>query len=250
MIGVRSANTPMQVSAKSVSVQEILPWRDQYRAEMNCQIVHDNMHDRAGWTQSYVLEVAGAPAGYGSILIGGPWTGTRTVFEFYLIPGRRNHAFALFEALLAASDATGLEVQSNDALITVMLHTFARQVRAENIVFRDALMTAHSIEGAVFRRRGESAAEWIVERDGVEAASGGILYHYNRPYGDIYMEVAESFRQLGFGSFIVQELKRVCYELGSVPAARCNPQNVASRRTLQKAGFVPYANILVGTLER
>ena len=183
-------------------------------------------------------------------MVGGPWTGTRTVFEFYLTPTHRNHAFALFEALVAASDATGMEVQSNAALITVMLHTFARQIRTESIVFKDALTTAHSIEGAVFRRRGEPAAEWIVQLDGVEAASGGILYHYNRPYGDIYMEVAESFRRRGFGCYIVQELKRVCYELGSVPAARCNPQNIASRKTLQKAGFVPYANILVGAFER
>jgi hypothetical protein len=26
---------------------------------------------------------------------------------------------------------------------------------------------------------------------------GGILDHYNRPYGDIYMEVAEPFRRRG-----------------------------------------------------
>jgi hypothetical protein len=43
-------------------------------------------------------------------------------------------------------------------------------------------------------------------------------------------------------------LKRICYEGGSVPCARCNPDNVASRKTLQKAGFVPCAHILHGTL--
>jgi RimJ/RimL family protein N-acetyltransferase len=52
----------------------------------------------------------------------------------------------------------------------------------------------------------------------------------------------------GLGSFLVQELKRVCYELGAVPGARCNPDNVASRRTLQRAGFVPFAHILDGEL--
>ena len=46
----------------------------------------------------------------------------------------------------------------------------------------------------------------------------------------------------------MQELKRVAYELGAIPAARCSPDNVASRRTLQKAGFVPFAHMLVGTL--
>ena len=36
---------------------------------------------------------------------------------------------------------------------------------------------------------------------------------------------------------MVQEIKRACYDRGSVPAARCNVDNTASRKTLQKAGF-------------
>jgi GNAT superfamily N-acetyltransferase len=67
------------------------------------------------------------------------------------------------------------------------------------------------------------------------------------PYGDIYMSVAESQRRRGYGSFFVQELKRTCYEMGRVPAARCNATNPASRATLQKAGLLPCARVLVGT---
>ena len=60
------------------------------------------------------------------------------------------------------------------------------------------------------------------------------------------MEVAEPVRLQGFGSYIVQELKRVCYEAGKKPAARCNPDNVGSRRTLEKAGFLPCGRLLAG----
>jgi GNAT superfamily N-acetyltransferase len=88
----------------------------------------------------------------------------------------------------------------------------------------------------------------VLESDGKTAARGGILFHYNRPYGDVYMEVAEPFQRRGLGSYLVQELKRISYELGAVPCARCNPTNVASRRTLAKAGFAPFAHILTGTL--
>jgi hypothetical protein len=63
------------------------------------------------------------------------------------------------------------------------------------------------------------------------------------------MKVAEPFRQRSLGSLLVQELKRVCYEGGSIPGARCNPANVASRKTLQRAGFVPFGHILDGVLE-
>ena len=62
------------------------------------------------------------------------------------------------------------------------------------------------------------------------------------------MDVVEAFRRRGLGSFMVQELKRVCYEGGSIPAARCNPANLASRSTLQKAGFVPCGVLLHGTI--
>jgi GNAT superfamily N-acetyltransferase len=60
------------------------------------------------------------------------------------------------------------------------------------------------------------------------------------------MEVAEPFRRRGLGSYLVQELKRVCYEAGKRPAARCNPTNEASRSTLQKAGFLPCGRLLTG----
>ena len=76
-----------------------------------------------------------------------------------------------------------------------------------------------------------------------------MLWHYNPPYGDIYMEVAEPFRRRGLGSYLVQEIKRACRERGGIPGARCNVNNAASRKTLQKAGFVPCGNILTGILD-
>ena len=60
------------------------------------------------------------------------------------------------------------------------------------------------------------------------------------------MEVAEPARRQGFGSYLVQEVKRVCYEAGKRPAARCDPANVGSRRTLEKAGLLVCGRLLVG----
>jgi hypothetical protein len=248
MMGGTPAHWPVDLSAKSVSLDEIRAWRDLFRQEMHCQIVHDSLHPRPGWTQTWQLEADGAPAGYGSIVLGGPWTGTRTVFEFYVLPPRRTLVFDLFATLLAASNATAVMAQTNDTLLTVMLHAKTHNLVSESIVFEDKLTTAHAANGAALRRRGEPDNDWVLELGGEVAAKGGILYHYNRPYGDIYMEVAEPFRRRGLGCFLVQELKRICYEMGSVPCARCNPGNEASKKTLQKAGFVPYAHILTGSL--
>jgi GNAT superfamily N-acetyltransferase len=238
----------MEFKVKAVDVREILPLRELYRQEMNCQIIHDSLHGREGWTLPYLIESDGDPAGYGSIAVGGPWAGTRTLFEFYVVERQRSRFFEAFDALRDASRADAIETQTNDVMLTAMLHTWAHDVVSEKIIFEDRLTTAYRVPGAVLRKR-EPDGDWmLLEVGGEVAATGGILYHYNRPYGDIWMEVAEAFRGRGFGTYLVQELKRICREGGNVPCARCNTDNVASRQTLQKAGFVPCAHILCGKL--
>jgi GNAT superfamily N-acetyltransferase len=253
-------STHPAVAAVVSTAEEVLPLREQYRHEMNCQVVHDSIHRRAGWTTTYLLTVNGITAGFGSMAIAGPWTDKPTVFEFFVLPEYRSRAFDLFDALLTASGARFMEVQSSDALLSVMLHAYARDIVSEAIVFQDRLTTALPSMGAelhlgmpehVIRDCMESrdgGPEWQLRLNGTTVATGGILFHYNRPYGDIYMDVAEGHRGRGFGSYLVQELKRLAYELGAIPGARCNPGNIASRQTLQKAGFVPCAHILDGTI--
>ena len=238
----------MQFTAKPVSVEDISRWRDLYRLEMRCQIVHDSLHPRPGWTQPYLLESAGVPVGYGSLVIGGPWAGTRTLFEFYVAPQHRSHTFDLFDTLRTASQADAIKVQTNDPILTVLFHLHARDVQIEKIVFEDKVTTALSIHNAVLRRI-EGDDERFLDVNNEQVAKGGVLYHYNRPYGDIYMEVAEAHRRQGYGAYIVQQLKRLAYETGNIPCARTSPENIASRKTLQRAGFVPCALILEGKLE-
>jgi GNAT superfamily N-acetyltransferase len=250
----------MELCAKQTAFEGIGAWRDLYRQEMNCQIIYDSIHSRPGWTIEYSLSAGGAPVGYGSIAVAGPWKDKPSLYEFYVLPHYRFRLFDLFSVLLAAGGVNRIETQSNDSLLTAMLHTFAHDVMSESILYHDKLTTALAPAGAFFRRAtcsddsqipaDQLLSHGVVEISGAIAAKGGILFHYNRPYGDIYMEVAEPFRRRGIGSFLVQELKRVCYEQGNVPSARCNPKNVASRKTLQKAGFVPCGHILIGSVSR
>jgi GNAT superfamily N-acetyltransferase len=141
-----------------------------------------------------------------------------------------------------------------------MLYDCAREIQSDRIVFHDALTTNLSVPDASFRmvtaadterifeHKVEGVGDWLIERDGVIVATGGIAVHYNPPYGDVYMEVDVPFRRRGYGSYLVQELKRMSYQMGKIPAARCNASNIASRTTLQKAGLLPCARILSGVL--
>src|SRR5688500_7124774 len=99
----------MTVSARPAAFDDIVRWRDMYRLEMACQITHDSIHTRPGWSQEYLLYLDDAVVGYGSVAVAGPWNGKPTVYEFYLAPHRpRLRAFELFEALLHVSGAVGI----------------------------------------------------------------------------------------------------------------------------------------------
>ena len=249
------------IEVRRVSWRDVAEMREAFRAEMNCQIVHDSIHHRRGWTQEFTLAEDGRTIGYASLAVDCPWRDRPTFYELYVEPRRRRRAYALFDAFLQATRPPSFEVQSNDSLTTTMALTFARDIATERVVFRDHSTTARVLPGAEVRCVTSSAelrtaiaerqggGEWVLEVDGAVVGSGGLLFHYNPPYGDVYMEVGEQYRRRGFGSYLVQELKRQCYELGATPAARCDPSNTASQRTLQSAGLVPYAHILIGAFQ-
>jgi GNAT superfamily N-acetyltransferase len=246
-----------QFDVTQVASDEVRQLRDLRRHDLHCQIFLDSWHER-GWTDSYLLRLDGRIVGYG--LVGGVRADPKdTVTEFYVLPIHRGAALPLFRRFLDVSGAPKFEVQTNDPLLTLMVYDCAAVIESPVILFHDAITTSLTAPGAVFRKvtgedRGriseqklEPDAEWMLEAEGMPAATGGILFHYNVPYGDIYMAVADSQRRRGYGSYFVQELKRACYEMGRVPAARCNATNPASRSTLQKAGLLPCARVLVGT---
>src|SRR4029077_13571839 len=145
-------------------------------------------HARPGWTHEYLFQGGGANVGYGSVAVSGPWQGKPTVYEYFVLPPYRSRMFDWFIRLLTASGSTMIETQSNDPLLTVMLHTFAQNVTSESILFHDKLTTTHRPAGAVFRRASpddaaqiaqqelDSQAKWVVAAGGIIAAAGDILF--------------------------------------------------------------------------
>lgn len=228
--------------------------REQYRREANCQIVHDSILGR-GLADPYLVLVDGRVAGYGGV-----WNKHHTgrVMEFHTLPEAREATHPMFRKLLDVSHAKPIEAQTNMPLMMAMLEAYAKNIVEEAIPFADAPSTDLVCPGAVFRRatpkdaetiflhQREPVGEWVIEKCGKIVATGGFLTHYNPPYADIFMEVAEQARGHGIGSYLVQELKRVCREGGFKPAARCDPKNVASRRTLERAGMAVVGRLLVG----
>jgi hypothetical protein len=247
----------MNINVHRTELKNVEAMRGLYRQEANCQIVHDSFLARS-LSDAYLILVNHRPGGYGAV--SNTYDKGR-LNEFYTLPDVRAEALPMFRELLAVSQATQIEAQTNIPLMLMMLYDCGKNVIGEKILFHDAF-TSHLAcpSGSVFRRamprdsasmlpQQEPMGDWVVEDHGTVVATGGFLCHYNPPYGDVFMEVSEAARRRGFGSYLVQELKRVCYEAGKKPAARCDPDNIASRRTLQKAGFLPCGRLLVGEVD-
>ena len=162
---------------------------------MGCQIVHDSWHAR-GFTESYLCRVDGQIVGYGSVG-GAPLEPKDTVKEFFVRLPSRGAALPLFRQLVAISGALRIEAQTNDVLLSLMLHDCGVDVASQTILFADAVTTTGSAPGVtlrpvndadrvtVFPHTVEPVGDWGLENDQGLAATGGILFHYNPPYGDI-----------------------------------------------------------------
>jgi GNAT superfamily N-acetyltransferase len=250
----------MCVDISLVTLEAIRCLRELYRQEMNCQIVHDSLH-ASFFTDIYLIRVNDRVGGYGCVM-SGECESRDLIKEFYVLPVHRASALPIFRRFAMATGARTIEAQTNDTQLSLMLFDCAREFKSETILFHDASATNLRLPGVRFRKvdetdrdrifphKLEGVGDWLLEDNGEVVATGGVYSHYNAPYGDISMEVDERLWRRGYASYLVQELKRSCYEMGRIPVARCNVANTASRATLQKAGFLPCARILRGAISK
>ncbi len=249
----------MKLSAIKTNLQEILPLRNLFLQENNFQIRYNAQHER-GWSDSYLITHNEEKIGYGAIAGNDKIPDRDSVFEFYIIPSFRKLASPAFLELICASKASYIICQSNDLLLSSLLFEFAQNINADTILLQEDFKSSVYIENIIFRKRSdndivfehkaEPVGDYVLELNKEVVATGGFLLHYNMPFADLYMEVREDCRRKGFGSYLIQEIKKQCYLAGRVPAARTGLKNIASRKTLIKAGFKISGFMLLGSIKK
>lgn len=243
----------MQIEISKVSLEEIKQLRILFLQENNFQFIYNKCHDY-GWADTYLFRFNGTKIGYGGVWGQSKREDRDAIFEFYLVPSYRKFAELIFLKFHAASRAIYIECQTNDWLLSSILHEFSENINAEAILFEDGFQSDLQIPGTVFRKKttedkvSDDIGDYLLLHNGTIVADGGLMLNYNIPFADIYMKVEKNFRQQGFGSLIVQELKKQAHRIGRVPAARCNIRNHISKSTLQKAGFKVCGFIVLGTI--
>ena len=245
----------MEIKVIKTDLKEIQAFRILFLEENNFQFIYNKCHTY-GWADTYVFTLDDVKIGYGAVWGKDKREDRDAIFEFYIIKPYRKFANAFFSKLHITSVAPFIECQSNDVLLSSLLFEHAQNIHAEAILFEDHFQTGFAIPGVVFQKKlqkdntGSDAYEYILKQNDEVVATGGLMLNYNMPYADVYYEVNENHRQKGFGSYMVQELKKEAYLMGRVPAARCNNSNMISKATLLKSGFKVCGHRLNGEFKK
>jgi GNAT superfamily N-acetyltransferase len=246
----------MDLKATKTDFKTIEPFRERFLQESNFQIRYNACHER-GWADHYLFSGSGTDVGYGAIK-GQEIPERNTVFEFFIEPAFRMQKSAGFKALLKVARPNWIECQSNDFPLFAMLCEFGQNIESDTVLFRDQTRTQlvrpectfrkRFPDEAVFKHQVEPVGDHVLEVHGMVVATGGFLTHYNPPFADLYLEVRQDYRDKGFGSFFLQEIKKECYHAKKIPCARCNVRNEPSRMALHKSGMEICGYMLKGSV--
>ncbi len=78
----------------------------------------------------------------------------------------------------------------------------------------------------------------LYARQGVLATGECIPSRAQSPYADLGVVVSRAYRGRGLGSAMLARLKERCYDVGWQPICSCAADNSASKRAIEKAGFI------------
>ena len=86
---------------------------------------------------------------------------------------------------------------------------------------------------------------FILEMEKEILGVGECRFSASQPsYADVGMITAGSHRRRGIGGFILVKLKEYCYQNQKQPLCSCAADNLPSRKTIEKAGFISQHRIL------
>ena len=275
---LQADETAMSLEIRPADLHEIAWTRSRYHRELGDAVPHEPQVLRGELNLS-ILILDGRAIGHG--IVDGASADGATIVEFYVLPCDRRLVSSYFDQFLDATGAVFIAARTDDPILTVLLFDRAEAISSGAILFRDHETTQYVAPGTHLRPitrqdRAQLAPElcqpeswphafasmdalerwiergvgWILEQEHTVLAVGSISDDRNVPFADLGMRVIEPYRQQGYGVYIIQELKREAYRRGAIPVARCDVTNHLSRKTLQKAGFLPVACRVQGHVKR
>lgn len=156
-----------------------------------------------------------------------------------------------------------LDVQRNIMLHSYLFRDHQPRVLPSNLnasLFRQADTSEFDEIVRFYQANTEGPGEWIEAFLNMRLARDELFVLYDQhtlvaagecipsqkqpPCADLGMVVARSYRGRGIGSFILTQLKNRCYEAGWKPICSCEASNHASKKAIEKAGFISEQRIV------
>lgn len=244
------------------TTQAVRDSREQRLSAFPHQFVCNSWLER-DFADAFILLRNQTPIGH-ALIGGAPGEPRTSLIEFDLAPEHTALAEQAFAALRAATAVHSILAQSNDPIPMALLRRHATAAELRSLLFEvqhplphdtiadPAIARFRPLRAAerrdVFTHHHEPVGDFAVELNDQIVATGGYLTHYNPPFVDLFMEVHEPFRRQGIGAFLIQQLIRECAARALASAARCRPDNTASRACLLRAGMTHHADLLFAPL--
>lgn len=214
----------------------------------------------------YEITIDASPAGYCAVDF------SKQLLEYFLLPELVHHSEKILKDLLDEFGIVRSYIKSFDSLPVSTFLTLGAAVKVVGVNFRGNHLptelpkrddiTVRTADESHFQivsnlreelfESDEEIREFIEKRqitlfdiDG-DMVGVGIVSQIipDKPHYDIGMGVSSAHRKEGIGTYIIKYLRMLCYTKGWIPVCGCDSGNIGSRRTLEKAGFVPLYRML------
>jgi RimJ/RimL family protein N-acetyltransferase len=190
---------------------------------------------------------------------------------FHLLENYQARAQEIFRWIISTYDIQHAIASTIEPLYFSLCLGVQRSIELHSYLFRDdkRIEPSYGLSNSVFRKaekselddivrfyraNTEGSGEWIevflherlnreelfvlYDRQTLVATGECIPSQKQPPYADLGMVVAQSYRGRGLGSSMLIQLKQHCYGAGWKPICSCAADNYASKKAIEKAGFI------------
>lgn len=212
----------------------------------------------------YVIEFDSKIIGYFCV------SSYRVLYEFYLSNEVIINSQDIFSLILDQEYIVSAECKSFDHLLLSLGCDFNKKAICTGYLFRDYINVTNSLNGfddIIFRlaelkdkKEISDKSEDFFKKVEEQIIKNEIFVLYSKNillgtgviqkvfpdlnYYDIGMIVDKNNRNKGIGTFIIAKLKEYCSNNNWIPVCGCGYNNAASKRTLEKAGFITKHRII------
>lgn len=188
------------------------------------------------------------------------------LIEFYLAQEYLTRKEEVFSKALQTYSIRKVYCKTFDSILLICSQLFSRSAKVVFTVFRDYFNGANTESDSSIRIRLATEADisrllsydsglyetpdelrytvsnrmvYMFEKENSLIGCGYLIKILpDKNYYDIGMWVNPDFRSEGYAAMIISHLKKLCFSHGYIPVCGCRVDNVASRKTLEKTGFI------------